>query len=155
MSQSMTDATTLRILERLDHWRLPADADVEGIVLALTTTPIERQPITSTCLRAAGYDEPSTVLELQFTAGHLHRYLGVPVELWRAFLAASSKGRFYRGVLLGRFIGARVEHERVGAALDCKGCGVVEAVDLAAPAHDRAQQAKRWIAAHAKCPPRR
>lgn len=102
------DAVTLRILARLDFWRLPADADVEGIVHALTTTTITREPVESTALQSIGYDEPSTVLELQFTAGHLHRYLGVPPRIYRAFRAAASKGRFYRGAILGRYLGARV-----------------------------------------------
>ena len=44
--------------------------------------------IQSDNVSAAGYDEGSMVMTVQFDGGALYEYYGVPVELWTSFLAA-------------------------------------------------------------------
>ena len=45
-------------------------------------------PIQSDSVRAAGYDEVSMVMTVQFDNGALYEYYGVPAELWTSFVAA-------------------------------------------------------------------
>lgn len=44
--------------------------------------------IQSDSVRAAGYDEASMVMTVQFNNGTLYEYYGVPGELWTSFVAA-------------------------------------------------------------------
>jgi hypothetical protein len=44
--------------------------------------------IQSDNVRAAGYDEASMVMTVQFDSGALYEYYGVQAELWTSFLAA-------------------------------------------------------------------
>ena len=45
-------------------------------------------PIQSDNVNAAGYDETSWVMTVQFKSGAIYEYYGVPTELWISFLAA-------------------------------------------------------------------
>lgn len=44
--------------------------------------------IQSDNVRAAGYDEVSMVMTVQFDNGYLYEYYGVPADLWSSFIAA-------------------------------------------------------------------
>ena len=44
--------------------------------------------IQSDNVRAAGYDETSMVMTVQFDNGALYEYYGVPADLWTSFVAA-------------------------------------------------------------------
>ena len=44
--------------------------------------------IQSDNVRAAGYDEASLVMTVQFDNGALYEYYGVPADLWTSFVAA-------------------------------------------------------------------
>lgn len=44
--------------------------------------------IQSDNVRAAGYDEASMVMTVQFDNGALYEYYGVPAELWTSFIHA-------------------------------------------------------------------
>ena len=44
--------------------------------------------IQSDNVRAAGYDEVSMVMTVQFDRGAIYEYYGVPAELWTSFVAA-------------------------------------------------------------------
>jgi len=44
--------------------------------------------IQSDNVRAAGYDEASMVMTVQFDNGALYEYYGVPTDLWTSFVAA-------------------------------------------------------------------
>ena len=56
---------------------------------------IERAPVSSTNIASIGYDENQMVLEIEFLNGRVYRYEGVPEYVFRNFLNASSKGRFF------------------------------------------------------------
>ena len=45
-------------------------------------------PIQSDNVSAAGYDEPTKVMTVQFKNGALYAYYGVEAELWTSFVAA-------------------------------------------------------------------
>jgi hypothetical protein len=46
-------------------------------------------------LRAARYEEPELVLEVEFCDGAIHRYSWVPERTFQELLRADSKGRFF------------------------------------------------------------
>ena len=49
----------------------------------------------SRSLRAARYEDPELVLELEFCDGAIHRYSQVPERTFQELLQAESKGRFF------------------------------------------------------------
>jgi len=46
-------------------------------------------------LRAIRYDAQRRVLEIQFHAGGIYQYLGVPAEVYRQLLAAEQPKKYY------------------------------------------------------------
>ena len=64
---------------------------------------MERQPVSSSNLRSVGYDRDSSVLEIQFQTGSVYQYVGLPESVYRALLAAGSKGSFFNANIKGTF----------------------------------------------------
>lgn len=54
---------------------------------------MERTPVTSSNIRAIGY-EPET-LEVEFNNGSVYQYLGVPVNEHESIMNADSKGKYF------------------------------------------------------------
>jgi hypothetical protein len=54
-----------------------------------------REPLRSTSLKSAGYDEAHRWLDVEFLNGDIYRYLDVPAEVYVDFCDAESHGRFY------------------------------------------------------------
>lgn len=61
---------------------------------------IELTPVESSQIHAIGYDEAQRKLAVQFKGktgpGSLYHYDNVPPELHQEFMAADSKGRFFK-----------------------------------------------------------
>lgn len=55
---------------------------------------MHRNHVTSSAISSVGYDDRSSVLEVQFASGAVYDYLNVPKKVYRALLKASSKGSF-------------------------------------------------------------
>lgn len=64
---------------------------------------VEREPLESSSLASAGYDPETSTLEIEFRHGGVYRYFLVPQSTYRAFQAASSKGRFFVAEIRDRF----------------------------------------------------
>jgi hypothetical protein len=60
-------------------------------------------PVESSAFRAAAYADDERSLYLKFRSGEVYRYFEVPVERYQEFLAADSKGRYFRESILDRF----------------------------------------------------
>ena len=56
---------------------------------------MERRRISSSKIRAVGYDEKSQVLEIEFNDGKLLAYSGVSPEVHRRFMSAPSPVAFF------------------------------------------------------------
>jgi len=56
---------------------------------------MERKRISSSRIRAVGYDEKSQVLEIEFNDGKVLTYSGVSPEVHRRFMAAPSPVSFF------------------------------------------------------------
>ena len=57
--------------------------------------PIPRKAVESSNLTSIGYDARLRILEVEFHSGGVYRYLEVPKEIFAAFMAAESKGRYF------------------------------------------------------------
>jgi hypothetical protein len=60
-------------------------------------------PVKSSRIASIGYDEPSATLEIRFRDRTLIQYRHVPARIFSDFLRVVSKGRFYDGVVKGKF----------------------------------------------------
>jgi hypothetical protein len=56
---------------------------------------MKREPVQSSSIRSVGYDRESRILEVEFAARGVYRYLDVPEFLFLGFMRASSKGTYF------------------------------------------------------------
>ena len=71
---------------------------------------IALQPVSSTHIRGVGYDPRTSTLAVQFREGGVYHYHAVPQELHEQFLAAPSKGKFFRAAIKSRFRSVKVSN---------------------------------------------
>ncbi|MDD5177513.1 MAG: KTSC domain-containing protein [Sterolibacterium sp.] len=64
---------------------------------------MERTPVTSTNIRAAGYETDSQTLEVEFNNGSVYQYAGVPLSEYEGLMNADSKGKFLNANIKGRY----------------------------------------------------
>ena len=55
---------------------------------------MQRKNVTSSAISSVGYDERSSVLEVEFQSGAVYDYFDVPPKVYRDLLKAASKGSF-------------------------------------------------------------
>lgn len=55
---------------------------------------MHRNHISSSAISSVGYDERSSVLEVEFSSGAVYDYFKVPPRVYRDLLKAPSKGSF-------------------------------------------------------------
>jgi lysyl-tRNA synthetase class 2 len=60
-------------------------------------------PIESTVLASITYDEPTQLLLVEFRAGAIYCYFGVPLTVPAGLLAAPSKGAYFNRFVRARF----------------------------------------------------
>jgi len=71
---------------------------------------IRRVPVDSSMIRSIGYCRARRTLEVEFVRGTVYRYWGVSEGTYEAFMAASSKGRFFDAAIRSQRYGyARVK----------------------------------------------
>jgi ABC-type uncharacterized transport system auxiliary subunit len=68
--------------------------------------------IQSDNVRAAGYDEASMVMTVQFENGALYQYYGVPADLWTSFIAAQPHP--WSQVGYPRLVGGGYAYKKIG-----------------------------------------
>jgi len=56
---------------------------------------VDRTAVTSSAIRAVGYDPETATLEIEFTSGTVYQYAGVPSAVHAAFMTAPSHGRYF------------------------------------------------------------
>jgi lysyl-tRNA synthetase class 2 len=55
--------------------------------------------VISSVITELKYDQQSNELDIRFITGKIYRYSGVPPEVYEAFSAALSKGKFYNALI--------------------------------------------------------
>jgi hypothetical protein len=56
---------------------------------------INRHEVESSNIASIGYDPETQTLEIEFKRGGVYQYSDVPADVWEAFQAAESKGKFF------------------------------------------------------------
>ena len=64
---------------------------------------MNHHPVKSSRIASVGYDESSCTLEIRIHQLATLQYQQVPARIFRDFLIVVSKGRFYDGVIKGKF----------------------------------------------------
>lgn len=64
---------------------------------------MHHHPVKSSRITSVAYDDASGILEIRFRDNKTLQYIGVPPRIYRDFLQVVSKGRFYDGVIKGKF----------------------------------------------------
>jgi hypothetical protein len=64
---------------------------------------MERIPVTSSNIRAIGYDSDSEILELEFNDGSVYQYSGVPATEYEGMMNADSKGKYLHANIKNRY----------------------------------------------------
>ncbi len=70
---------------------------------------MHRLPVSSSNIRSIGYDDQSSILEVEFVSGNIYHYFDVPEYLFRELKAAASKGKF-----LNDYIKYGYRYQKVG-----------------------------------------
>jgi hypothetical protein len=60
---------------------------------------MDRIPVSSTDLASVGYDEATSVLEVEFQKAGVYQYFAVPGDVYEQLMAASSKGTYFNQVV--------------------------------------------------------
>lgn len=80
---------------------------------------MQRKPLKSSKLRAAGYDERERTMEIEFANGDVFAYQGVSPEIHRQLMASPSPNSFFEDKIEEAFSGRRIgKISRAGAAAD-------------------------------------
>ena len=64
---------------------------------------MKRQSVESSNLRSVGYDEFLLVLEIEFNAGTVYRYYGVPSEVHDELINAESVGKYFNANVKSKY----------------------------------------------------
>ena len=62
-----------------------------------------REAISSSSLRAVGYESGARVLEIEFQNDHLYQYRSVPPFVHRALMASTSKGAYFTDFIRDKY----------------------------------------------------
>ena len=71
---------------------------------------MRRQSVASSAISSIGYDERSSVLEVEFESGVVYDYFDVPPKVYADLLSSSSKGQFVSRRIRDRFPFVRRDH---------------------------------------------
>jgi len=69
---------------------------------------MDRKPLKSSKLRAAGYDERSRTMEIEFINGDVFEYKSVSPETYRQLMASPSPNSFFEDKIEEAFSGKRI-----------------------------------------------
>lgn len=69
-----------------------------------------RHSVTSSRIRAIGYDPDKRILEITFHNGEIYKYQDVPERIYKKYIsdAVVSKVRFFDGAIKGKFLCRRL-----------------------------------------------
>ena len=70
---------------------------------------MERKKVNSSSIRAIGYDERGSVLEVEFNDGRINQYTGVAPEVHRRLMSAPSIVSYFRDNVEESFTAKRVK----------------------------------------------
>jgi len=69
---------------------------------------MERQAVRSRDIAIIGYDQATSTLEVAFRNGGVYQYSGVPEEIYKSLLTASSHGSYFQ-----EYVKEKYPYERI------------------------------------------
>jgi KTSC domain len=69
---------------------------------------MHRNSVSSSNLASVGYDEPTSVLELEFNTGSIYQYFDVPIYVYQELISAGSIGSYFANNIKTSFSCSRV-----------------------------------------------
>lgn len=91
--------STIWLLAKLLRFRfargLSEGRYIEGPTDEREERSVNRHSVGSSNIDSLGYDPETLTLELEFHGGRIYQYDNVPVEIYREFLEAGSKGSYF------------------------------------------------------------
>ncbi|HEY4282545.1 MAG TPA: KTSC domain-containing protein [Chthoniobacterales bacterium] len=75
---------------------------------AVIRSHIPHEPLASAAIATAGYSKRLHIMEIEFCNGAVYRYLDVPPAVYRDFISAESKARYYDWNIKGRYRSLRL-----------------------------------------------
>jgi hypothetical protein len=66
------------------------------------------QDVSSSNIRAVGYDADTSTLTVEFHGGRVYRYRGVPASVYRGLMSAASHGSYFHDHIKDRYPTIRV-----------------------------------------------
>ena len=69
---------------------------------------MQRKRVSSSKLRAVGYDEKTMTLEIEFSNGQVYQYVKVYPEVYRRFMAAPNPTSFFEDRIEEDYTGRKV-----------------------------------------------
>ena len=62
---------------------------------------MEREQVSSSNLKSIGYVINTSILEVEFKNGRVYQYFNVPINVYNAFINASSIGKYLNSNIVG------------------------------------------------------
>lgn len=69
---------------------------------------MKHHPVKSSRILSVGYEESTRILEIRFHDKSTWQYHNVPPRIFTVFLTVVSKGRYYDGVVKGKYLAKKV-----------------------------------------------
>jgi len=70
---------------------------------------MDRKPVSSSNIKAIGYNEEENLLEIEFQTGAVYQYQGVNILLFNELMSASSIGSFFAKTIKYQFATNKIE----------------------------------------------
>ncbi len=64
---------------------------------------MKHQAVSSSNVRSVGYDEETNTLEIIFNSSGTYQYSGVPIDVYKELLGASSVGQYFQQNIKGQY----------------------------------------------------
>lgn len=98
-------------------------AALNGEIAVSCLSPMRKDRVKSSVIRAVGYDARSRELEVEFHSGRVYRYFEVPRSVYQHLLTADSVGKYFNDVVKPNHRGARLFRGGDGTAAERRESG--------------------------------
>ena len=69
---------------------------------------MDRTNVQSSNINSIGYEDSTGTLEVEFKGGGIYKYSKVPKDVFLKFMSASSHGKYFNKVIMGKYPTAKL-----------------------------------------------
>jgi hypothetical protein len=70
---------------------------------------MNRQSVSSSNIRSAGYEPETKILEIEFRNGSIYQYLDVEAHIYQSLISAASHGQYFASTIKDNYRYLRVQ----------------------------------------------